>query len=282
LVFNAVQFGLLPSDVVGFTPDQRTSPELQLTVSIVNEASWLYKNFKLPRFRNSYGYAQLMSGAYVVEQIQLQFLNQEIVHWRDLSYGVNVATGCFVKGAVNALEPGAVYNVTVVKTRQRFTSVRFRLYPGIEANVGIAWETPSPVCGESINEPDALQGEPQSPNNRNADPGSRPVGQGGDNSDRSANDGDYNPDDGLPPPPFAGDGDSAPCWHAILILSVPPNCSSFGSVEDFEDATDQQTTPVYSVDRQSACPNTTGGDISYGGAVLSTPRDVVSCTFSFY
>lgn len=280
--FQTRQFGLKTSDVVGFTESQRLATEMQVTISIANEASWLYKNFKLPRFRNSYGFCQVMSGAFVVREVQLQYLNQEILQWRATEFGTNDVVICTGKALALLLPTPGLIVGNVVPTRQRYTSIRVRLYPGVEANIGLNWETPSSNCNNNIPAPEQGQGNPIAPNNGSADPGSRPADQGEDEVDGSPNDGNDLPNDGKPDPPKAGDGSNFPHWHALLNLRVPPGCVLTSSIEDFPDANNPNIRPVYTTDRQSACPGTTGGDITYSGALLSSPRDVVSCSFRFY
>lgn len=280
--FDQTQFGLKTSDVVGFTMPQRLATEMQVTISIANEASWLYKNFKYPRYRNSYGYAQIMSGAFVVRSVQLEHLNQEILHWRNTEWGINETTICIAKVVAGLLPTPGIISAVNYQTRQRYTSIRVLLYPGVEANIGLAWETSFTACGNIIGAPPDEQGQPIAPNNGSAAPSGRPAGQGGDDVDGSANDRDDSPDNGLPPSPKPGNGSNFPCWHALLNLRVPPDCALKASVEDFPAATNPSIRPVYASDRQSACPGTTGGDITYSGALLSSPRDVVSCSFQFY
>lgn len=214
--FFDTQFALQTSDVVGFTPEQRTAVEMGVYVSIYDEATWLYKNLKHPRYSNFYGYAQIMSGTFVVKDVALNFLNQEILHWRDETFGINETTGCYAKGIASALQPPFTLVTNTVKTRQRYTSVRFRLLPGVGANVSLIWETAQAKCGGNILEPDAKQGQPALPNNGGASPNPRPSNQGGDPLDGSNNDGGFNPNDGNPAPPGAGGGVGTGVWKVLV------------------------------------------------------------------
>jgi hypothetical protein len=284
LGFFNVQFGLLPTDVVPLTPDQRTSVELQVSFSVVNEASWLYKNFKPPRYRNSYGFCQLMSGAYVIDTIQLQHVNQELLFWRDETFGILETVGCYAKGLASALQPPFVLITNTVKARKRVTSLRFRLYAGIEANIGIRWETPVARCGGNLIEPDPKQGQPVAPNNTNANPGARPGEQGDyDPTDASDNDGDYDPNSPLPPPPTPGGGSNFPCWH-FSCLATFTRCEGDPVTAPLPDLTNPAITPVW-VPQQTnpACSNAKDGIFTYNGATVANPTGVVGDVyFSFY
>lgn len=280
--FNESQFGLKSTDVVGFTALQRTATEMQVTVSVANEATWLYKNRKPPRYRNSYGFAQVMSGAFVVREVQLQYLNQEILHWRATEFGTNDAVVCGVRTIGRALDPPREIAGIVVPTRQRYTSVRFRLYPGVEANVGLKWELPASGCLNTIEQPDPGQGNPIRPNNGSADPGARPDYQGGDPLDTSDNDGDKKPDDGKAPAPSAGNGSNFPHWHAHFTSRFPPNCGISRPVNDFPAHTNPDIAPAYTSEGNSQCDGTTYGKVRIGGAIVLEPDDVVSVQFLFY
>lgn len=210
------QYALQASDVITITASQRTAVEYQQCISIADESTWLYKNLKYPRFRNFYGYAQIMSGAFVVNAIALNFLNQEILHWRDETFGINETTGCYAKGLASVLTPPSTLVTNTVKTRQRFTSVRYRLLPGIVANVSVVYETAQAKCDGNVLEPDEKQGQPPLSNNSGASPNPRPASQNGDPFDGSNNDGNYNPGDGRPQPPSAGGGASSGRWKVLI------------------------------------------------------------------
>lgn len=210
--FFDTQFALQPSDVVGFTASQRTAVEMQVCVSIADESTWLYKNLKHPRYKNFYGYAQVMSGAFVVADIPLSFLNQEVLHWRDETFGINETTGCYAKGLASMLTPPKELTTNTVKTRQRYTSIRFRLLPGIVANVSLVYETAEPKCDGNVLEPNEKQGQPPLPDNSGPSANPRPSNQPGDETDPSNNDGNANPNDGKPNPPTAGGGIGSGSW----------------------------------------------------------------------
>lgn len=250
------QFVLAETDVVGFTQEQRTAVELGLYVSIANEATWLYKNVKHPRYKNFYGYAQVMSGAFVVEDIPLSFLNQEIVHWRDETFGINETTGCYAKAIAFALPTPNVLTTNTVKVRQRYTSVRFRLLPGVVANCSIVWETANAKCGGNVLEPDDKQGQPALPNNSGASPNPRPPGQSGDGTDPSANDGNYDPNGGNPPPPSAGGGAGTGSWK-VKVAAYDYNDRPYAYTKDTL-ITDRFATVTASTTSTGGAPNTAG------------------------
>jgi len=214
--FLDAQFQVQTSDVIAFSEPQRLAVEMSVSLSIASEGEWLYKNLKYPRYKNFYGYAQLMSGAFVVQSIPLTFLNQELVHWRDQSFGINDTTLCMGKFLANLIQPSATVGALLVKTRQRFTSIRFRLLGGIIANITYVWQEGESSCGNVVVEPDGKQGQPAIPNNGGASGSARPSDQGGDPTDPSANDGGYDPNSGLQPPPRAGGGEASGTWHVQI------------------------------------------------------------------
>lgn len=278
--FNYVTFGLLTSDVVGFTTSQRTAIEMQATISIVSEGSLQYKNLRYPRFKNFYGYAQLMSGAYVVQEVALNYLNQELCHWQESSPAINQSIGCATKKILLALTPPSDAEVTVGLLRQRLTSIRFRLLPEVQANIGLNWHVLDPLCEDEIVQPPADQGEPIPPNNANSDPGSRPGNQGGDKADESDNDGDYDPTDGNPPPPVPGGGTNFACWNVYYTgTRNPPSCERYSGGRPLFEATDPTIKPIFVKTRKNSQCESDDGNLMYGGAVLSNPEGIVDIGF---
>lgn len=211
-----VAFALQPNDVVGFTENQRTAVELSANISISVEPAVVYKNLKYPRDKCFYGYAQLMFGAFVVEEIPLNFLNQRLVHWRDYSFGINDTTVCMAKLIAGALPEPQVISGRVVKTRQAFTSIRFELCEATRANIVLKWENGESSCGNNVEQPSSEQGNPPEPANNTANPGSRPPGQGGDDFDNSPNDGrPKKPGEFDPPSPIPA-GTAYGRWYQVV------------------------------------------------------------------
>ena len=170
-----------------------------MCVTLAELGPWLYCNYKFPRWENFFGYAQIMSGEFVVQTIPIKHINQEVLHFRDISFGINQSTGCYAKGLAVLIGNGVLIPNTV-KLRQRYTSVRFKFLPGILANCALRWETAEPLCEDLIGEPNNAQGQPPTPRNHQHDPSDRPSGQGGDNDDPTVNDGDpYTGPDDRPP-----------------------------------------------------------------------------------
>ncbi len=215
MAFKDTQFVLSSSDVVSFTPEQRTSTELGLYVSIYNEAGYRYRNLRYPRFKNFYGYAQIMSGAFVVREVPLNFLNQEILHWREGFNDSNDGVACGVKLILSVLSGAGTTAPIIELIRQRYTSVRFRLLPGVGANCSIVWQTFESRCGNQIVNPDPRQGQPALPSNQGASPNPRPPGQGRDDTDSSPNDGEV-AGDGETSPPSPGGAPVAGKWFVNL------------------------------------------------------------------
>lgn len=255
---NVVQFGLESDDVVGLTPDQRTAEELFFGISIVSKGEPVYWNLKYPRYRYFFGYAEVMYGAFVVESIELVFLNQQLLYFRDIAYGINSTTGCYFKAYGAKDTPPIPLQPHTVKTRQPFTSIRFRLRDGVTANANISWIVAEPKCDDVPDEPSPDQAHPPSPNNANSNPGARPPQQGGDNEDRSANDGHYNPDDGLPPPPGTpvGDPQFRLVYNGYTHEDVP-----YQGVKDLEIKDPAQN--VYVTREQIQGSNSVGGKPDY-------------------
>lgn len=280
--FNGLQFGLKTDDVVGFTESQRLAIELQMVFSITNEATWLYKNYKYPRYRNFYGYAQLMSGAFVVKSIELLHINQEIVHWQHSSSEILQSIGCVGKKILANLTPPKESVVTVALLRQRYTSVRFRLNPGIEANVNINWHFLDKLCEDDIIAPVPEQGNPPDADNKNGDPGSRPSGQPQDEKDRSNNDGKDIPDDDRPEEPKPGKGGEVGNWVFTGVGTLAPDCRTYTPYYVIPGATDKNFRPTFVRQKTNdVCPNAGDGEIKYKGQTVGAPTGVVSAQFIF-
>lgn len=281
--YNYLTFGLLESDVVGLTAEQRTAIEFQLTVSIVSEGTWLYRNFKFPRYKNNYGYAQIMSGAYVVQSVSLDYLNQQILFFEADTFDISDNIACAARAILGALTPPSNAVISVTKHRTHITSVRFRFYSGIKANVGIRWVTPESNCGNAVLEPDKEQNEPIAPNNANSDPGSRPASQGGDSADKSPNDGNSSPGDNLPPPPKPGEGTNFPCWHYYgQGKRNPPACTPYNFVGRYDAATNPNIRPIYTKVRDNQfCSGAEDGKVMYGNAEIDQPGGITSIDFYY-
>lgn len=208
-----VVFGLQTNDVVGLTPIQRTAVEMSICVSIAKEGKAVYKNMKYPRDKCFYGYAQVMFGTHVIREVPINFLNQEIVHWRDESFGINDTTVCMAKLLASALPEPVVISGKVVKTRQPITSVRFEFNEDALANVILRWENGQSSCNNNVEEPNGDQGNPPEPANRGHNPSARPPAQGGDDFDNSPNDGQPRKPGELEPPSTPGANDNYGFWY---------------------------------------------------------------------
>lgn len=283
--FNTVNFGLETSDIIGLTPDQRTAVEFQLVFSVSNRGSQLYDNLRYPRFQNFFGYAQIMSGAFVINEVQLQYLNQEILHWRDETFGINETVGCYIKALGAGLAPPVIVITNTVLTRQRITGIRFRLMPTVIANVSLTWETATAKCSGNILSPDPLQGKPPAPNNSNSGSGSRPSGQGGDNEDPSNNDGNNAPNDGVPDAPQATEplGPIPGQWF-VVYSGFNAGCNGTYSARRYllPGCTNGRITPIESGKADSPCgQGSYDADVSYNGGFLFRASAVTSQVFDF-
>jgi len=281
MAYNYVSFGLNTSDIVGLTAEQREAVELQVTISIVDEATWLYKNFRYPRYRNSYGYCQIMSGAYVIRSIQLEHLNQELLFQAYDTFDIDDNIGCAVKAILGALTPPTTASINISKYRSRVTGLRFRLYDGVQANVGIRWQTGVSNCANVPVSPDDNQGNPIPPNNGTATPGDRPADQGGDSRDPTANDGDPTSPVGPGPSPVPGNGGVVPIWHGVGIATLP-GCATYTMNFVVPGATNPTIVPVYQVTAPNVCPGSTDGQVYYNGVAVIGPTGVRQIAFAFY
>ncbi len=282
--YSSAQFGLKEDDTIGFTEPQRTAIEFQMTFSIVDESTWLYRNFKFPRHRNFYGYAQIMAGAYVVRSVPLEFINQEIIHWHQDSTDILQSIGCGVKKILANLTPPVASQVTLYLLRQRFTSVRFRLSPGVKANVALRWYFVDQLCDELIVAPPDAQGNASPANNKDGSPSTRPPSQGEDAKDPSNNDGKDDPLDSKPDHPRPGRkvGETGQWWG--LYVARDPGCVVNPATKRyaFPGANDPNVVPVVTESGQGSCGGgTKNGTVTYGGAIVDTPRDYESYSVEF-
>lgn len=285
MAFNEVNFGIETTDVVGLTPGQRTAVEFQMVFSISNRGTQLYDNFRYPRFKCFYGYAQIMSGAFVIRSVPLEHINQEILHWRDEVFGLTETIGCYAKALAIALTPTRDLVTNSVLTRQRITGVRFRLAETIRANVTLTWETGEAKCGGNVLSPLPAQGQPPAPNNSNSGANPRPPEQGGDNSDPSANDGDYDPTAGLPEPPKPTEppGGLVGQWFDVYS-GYNAGCAGTYPTRTYAipGATNGDITPSAVRTGDGSCGNSSYNyRVLYGGVAQYEAADVLSQTFLF-
>lgn len=277
---RTVSFGLNTDDVVGLTEIQRTAIEFQLCISVASLGTWKYWNFRYPRWKNAFGYAQIMSGAFVVETIPLNHINQELLHWRDDVFGINETVGCYAKALATLINNGALTTNTVL-TRQRYTSVRFKFFPGVLANAILRYEVGQPVCGGNILPPDPSKGVPPNPLNHSHDPSTRPSDQGGDPSDPTNNDGDPTSDPNKQPPTaelYPPNG----VWFIVYSgLDATQSCAAFSGAIPIAGATDPNVKPIFNKTQDDPCPGTFRGEITYKGQVVSRPANASSISFVF-
>lgn len=222
---QTVEFGIFQNDVIGLTEAQRTSEELFIGFEVVAEPAPEYKNFTFPRYQNYYGKCQLMSGAFVVENIQLQHLNQELHYSFEHSYGIIDTVQCGFKTYGSLDVPPVTIVPFLVLGRRNITSLRFKLRDGVLANITFKWNDFQSRCDDEIKPAPAGQGDPPGPNNSGYNPGGRPGGQGGDPLDNSPNDGQTESTGQIPPPRPGGVAPGA-TWKVVVTgLNNPPDCS---------------------------------------------------------
>jgi len=280
MAFYEVIFGLEQSDICGLTGDMRTAVEFQMCVSIADLGPWKYWNFKTPRNRNSLGYAQVMCGEYVVETIHIQHINQEILHWRDIAFGINASIGCYAKALAILIDNGML-QANNVRTRQRYTSVRFRFYPGVLANVVLRWETGEPLCDDVISEPNEDQAKPPQPKNHQHSPESRPAPIQGDGDDPTVTDGDdYEDEDDRPP--YAELLPATGQWYGIYTAkNINNSCQQYSDEYALPGATDGTISPVLIPGATGQCPGTQDGVVMWNGIQVDAPQEYVTYTFEF-
>lgn len=282
MAYNTARFGLNTDDVIGLTEAQRLSVEFLMTFSVVDEATWLYKNYRYPRYKNFYGYAQIMTGGYVVQNVKLEHINQEILHWQQSSTDVLQSVGCGIKKVLANLTPPVASQVTLYLLRQRYTSVRFRLLPGIVANVALNWHFPELLCDETLVAPPEAQGNPQATDNMHGDPANRPTDQGQDGKDRSNNDGKDDPNDDRPHEPVPGSAVAVMGqWFAIIAGIDGNNQTYSGYRYALPGATNQAIVPMLVNVRPSSPAGYFQAEVVYGGTIVNRPDGYSSYTFEF-
>lgn len=277
--FNELMFGIETDDVVGLTEAQRCSIEFLMTFSVVDESTWLYKNYKYPRYRNFYGYAQIMCGAYVVKDVELIHINQEVLYFFQDSTDILQSVGCGIKKVLANLTPPVESQVTLYLLRQRYTSVRFRLCPGVKASVALGWHYPERLCDEIVVAPSDKQGNPQPADNKNPSPGPRPPEQGGDPKDRSNNDGKDDPNDDKPVEPKPGTLQTVPGQWFAVYSGYSADCSAFsGRRYPFPGATNGRIVPVVNRSPQASCGDNScfAVSVTYNGAAVDSGGGVNS------
>lgn len=203
MAVQEVSFGLLESDVVPFSASQREAIEMQVCVSIADEGGWLYYNYKYPRFHNFYGYAQIMSGVFVVKTVPIEYINQELLFWEDDSFVINSTLLCAIAQTDRLINENVTIETHVIKKRQRFTAIRFRFLPGIKANVLLKYKLGAPLCGNFVDSPPDEQSQPPEPKNHSYTPSDRPSSQTSDPADPSVNDGNWDGSNPDKQPPYA-------------------------------------------------------------------------------
>ena len=232
LAYHTATFGILNNDVVGLTEEQRTAVQFLAALSIVTEGPAVYRNFTYPRWQNFYGRCQVMSGAFVVEDVTLKYLNQQLYRFRHPEPGINETIGCYIKALGGAMSPPIVIITNTVLEREPITSLRFKLSEGIQANLVLSWETFDAKCGGNILQPEAAQGQPPDPKNSGYNPGDRPGDQKGDPKDNSPNDG-ANTGPGDVDPPVPGGPGTGGTWKVQLqYFSNPPDCAPQSGFHD--------------------------------------------------
>lgn len=280
--FNELMFGIDTDDVVGLTEAQRTSIEFLMTFSVVDEATWLYKNYKYPRYRNFYGYAQIMCGAYVVRSVELVHINQEVLYFFQDSTDILQSVGCGIKKVLANLTPPVESQVTLYLLRQRYTSVRFRLCPGVKASVALSWHYPERLCDESVVAPPDGQGNPPPANNQDPSPSPRPSDQGGDPKDKSNNDGKDDPNDDKPHEPIVGRKQTSvgQWWEDYSGRTAAGEEYADGHYA-IPGCTDGDIIPILANVQQTGNNGTLKAQVIYGGRVVHLPDGYRSIVFRF-
>ena len=276
-----VSFGLNTSDVVGLTEIQRTAIDFQMCVSVADLGTWKYRNERHPRWEYAYGYAQIMSGAFVVKDIPLSYINEEILYFHNSSFGIQETVACFSKEILKALGAGDTTYVTNLR-RERITSVRFRFFPGVLANCLMIYEVGQSQCGGTVSQPDPSEGQPPNPLNHSHDPTSRPPDQGGDPRDNSPNDNEP-PGPGQNQPPSTGITPLTGVWYQVFHgYNANESCAEFQGASPLAGCTDPDVSPTYIITGNAPCPGTYKGKILYKGNVVNDSlSDFDSMSFIF-
>ena len=188
-----------------------------MSISIVSEGPCEYRNYNTPRFENHYGYAQLMSGAFVIKTIKIAYLNQEILHFQQSSTDILQSIGCGVKKILNSLTPPVSADVTVYLLRQNILLYALSCVQVCWQILTLTGISPEQLCDETLQGPPSAQGNPSAPTNGSYTPGSRPPDQVGDPRDNSPNDGQTPTGDQTAPPGPSNIGSNG-TWKVQLGL----------------------------------------------------------------
>lgn len=215
-------FALTLNDTFALTEEQRIAPEFAAFISVSALNTTPYENMKMPRHESFYGYAQLMAGAYVIETIQISYVNQRIFYqYMDTSL-IYDAIGC----AVQALDGSPAI---IFPRRRDLTAIRVRCAPWAELNMTVRWIPLDSVCGNGIAEPRDGQGNPPDPKNDRESPDDQPDETESDGFDETGSDG-VDPD---APKPGAQGLQGA--WNWDVLYSAPFDGIGTNTAPGFED-----------------------------------------------
>lgn len=212
-------FGLEESDVVAFPEEFRTAQELSVNFSVSANQFNLYQNFKTPRHRGFYGYAQLMAGSFVMETIELQYVNQHLYYWFNHWFSLSDPLGCYFDQLFLCACLQQV-NSTIVKVRIPLTAIRFRLAPGVLGNCVIRAIASVSSCDNNVISPPPEAGNQPNPDNGSYNPGDQPDELSIDPNDPTGNDGD---DENAPKPGLPNNGGR---WETV-VRAIDPDFPDF-------------------------------------------------------
>lgn len=239
-------FGIERSDVFALTEGYRTAYELFIGWSLAAVDRQIYQNYKTPRYKGFYGYAQLMQGEFVVDTIPLEYVNQRLWYHRDVDLVAADAAACSTK-----LLAQCACNTELLayatKMRIWLTAIRFRLEPGIAGNCVVRYRDLQSSCDNEIRQPDPQEGNPPSGDNGGYNPGSQPGDSKSDPNDPSGNDGQ----DPNAPSPSAPTGMGE--WQTDVIARNPDfPLFTFRAPGKITDDYQVESAPPY---QTSECPN---------------------------
>lgn len=201
-------FALTQDDLFGLSDAQRVAPEFAVFISVSGLSKEPYLNLKMPRNESYYGYAQIMAGAYVVQTVQLQYVNQRVYYdYLDTSL-IYDAIGC----AVQALGGGTA---EITPRRRDITAIRVKSAPWAELNMTVRWIPLYSLCGNLYNDPVPDQGQPPEPKNDRQDPNDQPLENRLDPFDNTGADGQD------PNAPKPGNNDLQGVWTWTVLYSPP-------------------------------------------------------------
>lgn len=200
--------------LVQFSPSEREARQILVYCSILSVGYEVYKDYKRYDEKSLYGYAQIVAGTYVLEEIPITQVNQRIFSGINLFSDLTQQITCARK-EIRALEtliteqptelPPA-YPVPLILPLFEETGIAFKMLPGMSASVQIISFALSPNCDLSRersdpgDERDPGVDEPEQSNDQDGD-GLPDAPYGSSDDGNGLDQGEQPPEDAAIPSP---------------------------------------------------------------------------------